>query len=80
VVTSPIVGTFYRASSSGGKPFTEPGDVVKKGQIICIVEAMKLMNEIEADCEGEVLAVLVENGQPVEFGEPLFRIRRSGSA
>jgi acetyl-CoA carboxylase biotin carboxyl carrier protein len=80
VVTSPIVGTFYRASSPGGKPFTEPGDVVKKGQIICIVEAMKLMNEIEADCEGEVLAVLVENGQPVEFGEPLFRIRRSGSA
>jgi acetyl-CoA carboxylase biotin carboxyl carrier protein len=80
VVTSPIVGTFYRASSPGGKPFTEPGDVVKKGQIICIVEAMKLMNEIEADCEGEVLAVLVENGQPVEYGEPLFRIRRSGSA
>jgi acetyl-CoA carboxylase biotin carboxyl carrier protein len=80
VVKSPIVGTFYRASSPGGKPFTEPGDVVKKGQILCIVEAMKLMNEIESDCEGEVLEVLVENGQPVEFGEPLFRIRESGSA
>jgi acetyl-CoA carboxylase biotin carboxyl carrier protein len=79
-VTSPIVGTFYRASSPGGKPFTEPGDIVKKGQIICIVEAMKLMNEIESDCEGEILEVLVENGQPVEFGEPLFRIRTAGSA
>jgi len=80
LVTSPIVGTFYRASSPGGKPFTEPGDIVKKGQIICIVEAMKLMNEIESDCEGEVLEVLVENGQPVEFGEPLLRIRKAGSA
>lgn len=80
LVTSPIVGTFYRASSPGGKPFTEPGDMVKKGQIICIVEAMKLMNEIESDCEGEVLEILVENGQPVEFGEPLLRIRKTGSA
>ncbi len=80
LVNSPIVGTFYRASSPGGKPFVDLGDIVKKGQILCIVEAMKLLNEIESDCGGEVLEILVENGQPVEFGEPLFRIRKSGSA
>ncbi len=80
LVKSPIVGTFYRASSPAGKPFADLGDIVKKGQILCIVEAMKLMNEIESDCGGEVLEILVENGQPVEFEEPLFRIRKSGSA
>ncbi len=77
LLKSPIVGTFYRSSTPGGKPFVEPGEVVRKGQILCIVEAMKLMNEIESDCEGEVLEILVENGQPIEFGEPLFKIRGS---
>lgn len=76
VVTSPIVGTFYRASSPGGKPFTEPGDVVKKGQIICIVEAMKLMNEIESDVDGVITEIYPKNAQPVEFGEPLFGLNR----
>ena len=80
VVKSPIVGTFYRASGPGTRPFAEIGDRVKKGQTLCIVEAMKLMNEIESDCEGEVLEILVANGQPVEFGEPLFRIRTSAPA
>ena len=72
VVKSPMVGTFYRAGSPGGKPFVEVGDPVKEGDTLCIVEAMKLMNEIEADASGVVKAVLVENGQPVEFGQPLF--------
>jgi acetyl-CoA carboxylase biotin carboxyl carrier protein len=76
VVKSPIVGTFYRSSGPGQRAFVEPGDTVKKGQILCIVEAMKLMNEIESDSDGEVLEVLVANGQPVEYGEPLFRIRK----
>ncbi len=76
VVKSPIVGTFYRSSGPGQRPFVEPGDQVKKGQILCIVEAMKLMNEIESDCDGEVLEALVANGQPVEYGEPLFKIRK----
>ena len=80
LLKSPIVGTFYRASAPGAKSFVEPGDRVKKGQTLCIVEAMKLMNEIESDCDGEVLEVLVANGQPVEFGEPLFRIRTSAPA
>jgi acetyl-CoA carboxylase biotin carboxyl carrier protein len=75
LVKSPIVGTFYRASAPDAKPFVNPGGRVSKGQVMCIVEAMKLMNEIEADCEGEVLEVLVSNGQPVEFGEPLFKVR-----
>jgi acetyl-CoA carboxylase biotin carboxyl carrier protein len=74
-VKSPIVGTFYRANAPEAKPFASPGDRVSKGQVMCIVEAMKLMNEIESDCDGEVLAVLVANGQPVEYGEPLFTIR-----
>jgi len=72
VVKSPMVGTFYRAASPGSKPFVEVGDTVKEGDTLCIVEAMKLMNEIEADASGTVKAVLVENGQPVEFGQPLF--------
>ena len=71
---SPMVGTFYRSASPGAKPFVEVGDAVKKGQAVCIIEAMKLMNEIEADHDGVVKAVLVENGQPVEYGEPLLII------
>ena len=74
-ITSPIVGTFYRASTASGAPFVQPGDFVKPGQTLCIVEAMKLMNEIECDMAGEVIAVLVENGQPVEYGERLFAVR-----
>lgn len=73
-VTSPIVGTFYRSPAPDAKPYVEAGDIVKKGQIICIVEAMKLMNEIEADVNGKIVAILVENGHPVEYGEPLFKI------
>jgi acetyl-CoA carboxylase biotin carboxyl carrier protein len=72
VVKSPMVGTFYRAASPGAKAFVEVGDTVKEGDALCIVEAMKLMNEIEADAAGVVKAILVENGQPVEFGQPLF--------
>lgn len=72
VVKSPMVGTFYRAASPGAKPFVEVGDTVKKGQPVCIIEAMKLMNEIESDVDGVVKAVLVDNGQPVEYGEPLI--------
>lgn len=74
VVKSPMVGTFYRAASPGAKAFVEVGDTVKKGQPICIIEAMKLMNEIESDADGVVKSVLVENGQPVEYGEPLIVI------
>jgi acetyl-CoA carboxylase biotin carboxyl carrier protein len=72
IVKSPMVGTFYRAASPGAKAFVEIGDAVKEGDTLCIVEAMKLMNEIEADASGVVKAILVENGQPVEFGQPLF--------
>ena len=72
VVKSPMVGTFYRSSSPGAKAFVEVGQSVKEGDTLCIVEAMKLMNEIEADASGVVKAVLIENGQPVEFGQPLF--------
>jgi len=71
-IKSPMVGTFYRAASPGAKPFVEIGDTVKKGQPVCIIEAMKLMNEIESDADGVVKAILVENGQPVEYGEPLI--------
>jgi len=80
LVKSPIVGTFYRAGSPGSRSFVEIGDKVKKGQVLCIVEAMKLMNEIESDCDGEILEALVANGQPVEYGEPLFKIRKSAPA
>jgi acetyl-CoA carboxylase biotin carboxyl carrier protein len=73
-VKSPMVGTFYRASTPGGKPFVEVGQTVTEGETLCIIEAMKLLNEIEADKSGTIKAVLVENGQPVEFGEPLFII------
>ena len=74
VVKSPMVGTFYRAATPGAKSFVEVGDTVQEGATLCIVEAMKLMNEIEADKGGVVKAILVENGQPVEFGQPLFVI------
>jgi acetyl-CoA carboxylase biotin carboxyl carrier protein len=74
VVKSPMVGTFYRSGSPGAPAFVEVGQAVKQGEILCIIEAMKLMNEIEADSAGTVKEVLVENGQPVEFGQPLFVI------
>ena len=74
VVKSPMVGTFYRSSSPGAKGFAEVGDQVKEGQPICIIEAMKIMNEIETDVAGTVTKILVENGQPVEYGQPLFVI------
>jgi len=74
VLKSPMVGTFYRAPSPGAKPFVEVGDTVKAGQTVCIIEAMKLLNEIEADKDGVVKAILAENGQPVEYGEPLLAI------
>ncbi|HEY8368024.1 MAG TPA: acetyl-CoA carboxylase biotin carboxyl carrier protein [Thermodesulfobacteriota bacterium] len=73
-ITSPMVGTFYRAPAPDAAPYVEVGTVVKKGQTLCIIEAMKLMNEIEAEVDGRIIAILVENGQPVEFGEELFRI------
>ena len=73
-VKSPMVGTFYRTPSPDAKAFVEVGQAVKEGQIICIIEAMKLMNEIECDKSGTVKAILVENGQPVEYGQPLFVI------
>lgn len=74
-VKSPIVGTFYEAPGPGALPFVKPGDQVAAGQVLCIIEAMKLMNEIESDKSGEVVKVLVSNGQPVEYGQPLFSIR-----
>jgi acetyl-CoA carboxylase biotin carboxyl carrier protein len=74
VVTSPFVGTFYRAPSPDAPHFVEVGNAVREGQTLCIIEAMKLMNEIEADCSGKVVEILVENGKPVEFNQPLFKI------
>jgi acetyl-CoA carboxylase biotin carboxyl carrier protein len=71
-IKAPMVGTFYRSSSPDAKPFVEVGQTVKEGDTVCIIEAMKLMNEIEADAAGVVKAILVENGQPVEYGQPLF--------
>ena len=71
-IKSPMVGTFYRSASPGAKAFVDVGDAVKTGEPVCIIEAMKIMNEIEADCEGKVLRILCENGQAVEFGQPLF--------
>lgn len=73
-VKSPMVGTFYRAASPAGKPFAEVGQTVAEGDTLCIIEAMKLLNEIESDRSGVIKAILVENGQPVEYGEPLFLI------
>jgi acetyl-CoA carboxylase biotin carboxyl carrier protein len=73
-VTSPMVGTFYRSPGPDEPPFIEVGDIVRQGQAICIIEAMKLMNELEAEVSGEVVEILVENGKPVEFGQPLMRV------
>jgi len=75
IVKSPIVGTFYRAPEPGAKAFAEVGDMVRKGQVLCIIEAMKLMNEINSDVDGEVVKIYVENGQPVQYGERLFAIK-----
>ena len=75
VVKSPIVGTLYRAAEPGARPFVDVGDQVRKGQVLCIIEAMKLMNEIECDTDGEIAAVYVENGQPVQFGDRLCAVR-----
>lgn len=75
IVKSPIVGTFYRSAEPGTPPFVSVGDVVKKGQVLCIIEAMKLMNEIDSEYEGEITNVYVENGQPVQYGERIFAIR-----
>ena len=78
VITSPLVGTFYRSPSPEDPPFTEVGQRIDKGQVLCIVEAMKLMNQIKAEVSGRLVEVLVKNGQPVEFDQPLFRIDPSG--
>jgi acetyl-CoA carboxylase biotin carboxyl carrier protein len=75
IIKSPIVGTFYESPSPGSSAFVSNGDRIEKGQVICIVEAMKLMNEIEADASGEIVKRLVTNGQPVEYGQPLFAVR-----
>ena len=75
VVKSPIVGTFFRAPEPGARAFVEIGDPVKKGQVLCIIEAMKLMNEIDSEHDGEIVSIYVENGQPVQYGERLFAIR-----
>jgi acetyl-CoA carboxylase biotin carboxyl carrier protein len=75
IVKSPIVGTFFRQSEPGAKPFADVGQTVKKGQVLCIIEAMKLMNEINSDCDGEIVKVYVENGQAVHYGERLFAIK-----
>ena len=75
IVTSPIVGTFYRSAEPGAKSFVEVGDSVRKGQVLCIIEAMKLMNEIDSEHEGEIVSIYVQNGQPVQYGERLFAIR-----
>ncbi len=75
VVKSPIVGTFYRSSEPGASPFVDIGTTVKKGQVLCIIEAMKLMNEIDSEYDGEIVNIYVEGGQPVQYGERLFAIR-----
>ncbi len=77
ILKSPMVGTFYEAPSPGAPPFFAVGDSVKEGQVMCIIEAMKLMNEIEADASGEIVKMFVSNGSPVEYGMPLFGIRKS---
>ncbi len=78
MVKSPIVGTFYEAPSPGAPPFVKVGDMVEVGQVLCIVEAMKLLNEIESDVAGEIVKKLVSNGQPIEYGQELFAIRPKG--
>src|SRR4051812_23161674 len=76
-VTSPFVGTFYRSPSPDAPPFVEVGSAIREGQALCIVEAMKLMNEIEADCAGTIVESLAENGKPVEFGQKLFKVKKA---
>ena len=78
IVKSPIVGTFFRSSEPGAASFVEVGDVVKKGQVLCIIEAMKLMNEIDSELDGEIVKIYIENGQPVQYGERLFAIKSRG--
>ena len=75
LITSPMVGTFYSKPSPDSEPYVEVGSHIKKGDVVCIVEAMKLMNEIESEFEGEIVEVLVKNGEPVEYGKPLFRVK-----
>jgi acetyl-CoA carboxylase biotin carboxyl carrier protein len=75
IVKSPIVGTFYESPAPGAPPFIKIGDIVKAGQVLCIIEAMKLMNEIESDASGEIVKMIAANGKPVEYGQPLFAIR-----
>jgi acetyl-CoA carboxylase biotin carboxyl carrier protein len=77
IVKSPIVGTFYRAAEPGAKPFVSVGDTVRKGQVLCIIEAMKLMNEIDSEYDGEITSIYIENGQAVQYGERLFAIKPS---
>ncbi len=74
IIKAPMVGSFYRSSTPTNPPFVEEGDLVRKGQVLCIIEAMKLMNEIESDANGKIVKIFSENGKPVEFGEPLFEI------
>jgi acetyl-CoA carboxylase biotin carboxyl carrier protein len=78
IVKSPIVGTFFRSSEPGAASFVEVGDVVNKGQVLCIIEAMKLMNEIDSELDGEIVKIYIENGQPVQYGERLFAIKSRG--
>jgi acetyl-CoA carboxylase biotin carboxyl carrier protein len=75
IVKSPIVGTFYRSAEPGAKPFASVGDIVRKGQVLCIIEAMKLMNEIDSEYDGEITSIYIENGQAVQYGERLFAIK-----
>ena len=77
VIKSPLVGTFYRAPSPGAPPFVEVGDIVSPGQVLCIIEALKVMNEIESDVRGKIVKILVENGETVEYGQPLFLVDTS---
>ncbi|HEX8031292.1 MAG TPA: acetyl-CoA carboxylase biotin carboxyl carrier protein, partial [Vicinamibacterales bacterium] len=77
IVKSPIVGTFYRSAEPGAKAFVSVGDVVRKGQVLCIIEAMKLMNEIDSEYDGEITSIYIENGQAVQYGERLFSIKPS---
>ncbi len=78
-IPCPMVGTFYRSPSPDAAPFVEVGDRISKETVVCIIEAMKVMNEIKAEVDGEILEILVQNGEPVEFGQPLFLVRPSGS-
>ena len=76
-IKAPLVGTFYAAPSPGAKPYVEAGEMLQKGQVVCIIEAMKLMNEIDSEFDGEIVKIYVENGQAVQYGERLFAIRTS---